>query len=177
LPRFTVPATATPGSMHRIHRLGPDDAAPFQALRSEGFTRFPRQFRYAPEDEDGVSVAETERRLGEQFVAGAFVEGALAGIAGFSRFAGRKLRHKGLLWGMYVRPEAQGAGLGRALVEAVLRHAREEVELVQLTVMDGNPRARRLYERCGFVEYGREPAAVKADGEYLDEVLMIKRLA
>jgi ribosomal protein S18 acetylase RimI-like enzyme len=96
---------------------------------------------------------------------------------GFSRFAGRKLCHKGLLWGMYVRPKAQGAGLGSALVQAVLRHARGEVQLVQLTVMDHNPRARRLYERHGFVEYGREPAAVRVGEEYLDEILMIKRLA
>jgi ribosomal protein S18 acetylase RimI-like enzyme len=163
--------------MDRIRRVGPDDAAQFQAIRREGFTRFPREFRYAPEDEDGVAPAEVERRLAEQFVAGAFVDGALAGIAGFSRFAGRKLCHKGLLWGMYVRAEAQGAGVGSALVEAVLRHARGEVQLVQLTVMDHNPRARRLYERHGFLEYGREPAAVRVGGEYLDEILMMKRLA
>jgi RimJ/RimL family protein N-acetyltransferase len=163
--------------MERIRRLGPGDAAQYQALRREGFVRFPRLFRYAPEDEDEVAPAEVERRLAEQFVAGGFVDGALAGIAGFSRFSGRKLRHKGLLWGMYVRPEAQGTGLGGALVEAVLDHARGQVEVVQLTVMDGNPRARRLYERHGFVEYGREPAAVKAGDEYLDEILMIKRLA
>jgi ribosomal protein S18 acetylase RimI-like enzyme len=163
--------------MDGIRRLGPHDAPEFRALRREGFIRFPLQFRYAPQDEDGVSVAETERRLAEQFVAGAFVDGALAGIAGFSRFAGRKLCHKGLLWGMYVRPETQGTGLGGALVEAVLDHARGEVETVQLTVMDGNPRARRLYERHGFVEYGREPGAVKAGDGYLDEILMIKRLA
>ncbi|HEX8391634.1 MAG TPA: GNAT family N-acetyltransferase [Longimicrobium sp.] len=163
--------------MDGIRRLGPDDAAAFHALRLEGFRRFPRQFRYAPEDEDGLPLAQVERRLAEQFVAGAFVSGALAGIAGLSRFAGARLRHKGLLWGMYVRPEAQGTGLGGALVNAVLDHARGQVQTVQLTVMDHNPPARRLYERHGFVEYGREPDAVRVDGEPLDEILMIKRLA
>lgn len=163
--------------MSDIHRLGPHDAAAFHALRLEGFRRFPRQFRYAPEDEDGLAPGDVERRLAEHFVAGGFVEGALAGIAGFSPFAGARLRHKGLLWGMYVRPEAQGAGLGGALVRAVLHHAGGRVHTVQLTVMDDNPRARRLYERHGFVEYGREPDAVRVNGEALDEILMIKRLA
>jgi ribosomal protein S18 acetylase RimI-like enzyme len=51
----------------------------------------------------------------------------------------------------YLRPEARGSGLGRALVEAIVRIARErgyrEMRLDTLASMTG-PIA--LYERMGF---------------------------
>lgn len=91
------------------------------------------------------------------------------------------LQHKALLWGMYVRDSARGQGLADAIVSRLLEHARDRgVEIVQISVMADNARARRLYERCGFTTYGVEPCAVKvSDGErflYLDEALMAIRL-
>ena len=47
---------------------------------------------------------------------------------------------------------------------------------VQLTVVSENEAARRLYEAMGFVEYGHEKRALKHDGRYYDEVLMVKFL-
>jgi ribosomal protein S18 acetylase RimI-like enzyme len=77
---------------------------------------------------------------------------------------------------MYVTPEARGSGLAAALVETLLKHAGKEVEQVQLTVTASNPRARRFYERMGFVQYGFEERALKYKGAYFDEVLMVKFL-
>ncbi len=48
--------------------------------------------------------------------------------------------------------------------------------MVQLTVVTENEAARRLYEAMGFVEYGYEKRALKHDGRYYDEVLMVKFL-
>ncbi len=48
--------------------------------------------------------------------------------------------------------------------------------MVQLTVMSENEAARRLYRALGFVEYGVEKNALKQDGRYYDEVLMVKFL-
>jgi ribosomal protein S18 acetylase RimI-like enzyme len=98
------------------------------------------------------------------------------GVAGFCQHEGTKMSHKGILWGMYVRPEARGSGLATALVETVLEHASKEVEQVQLTVVVNNLRARRLYERMGFVEYGLEKESLKYRGAYFDETLMVKFL-
>jgi ribosomal-protein-alanine N-acetyltransferase len=45
---------------------------------------------------------------------------------------------------------AQGAGVGRALLEHVMAHARAQgCRRMHLEVKDGNP-AQRLYEACGF---------------------------
>jgi ribosomal protein S18 acetylase RimI-like enzyme len=82
---------------------------------------------------------------------------------------------KGVLWGMYITPEARGSGLAAALVDTLLEYARKEVEQVQLTVAGTNPRARRFYQRIGFVEYGLEERALKYKGAYHDEVLMVKK--
>jgi ribosomal protein S18 acetylase RimI-like enzyme len=103
-----------------------------------------------------------------------------AGTPGCRRFflqVGLKHAHKGTLWGMYVRPAARGAGVGRRLVEAVMDYARPRVELIQLSVIAENRAARRLYARLGFAEYGVEKHAAKYQGRYHDDVLMAKMLA
>jgi len=87
-----------------------------------------------------------------------------------------KLRHKGVLWGMYVRPAARGTGLAPALVARVLDHARGVVEEVRLTVAASNAAAVRLYEAAGFVPYGLERRALRVGNAYHDEVLMARRL-
>jgi hypothetical protein len=54
---------------------------------------------------------------------------------------------------------------------------KESSESVQLTVVVSNPRARRFYQRMGFVEYGLEEKSLKYKGAYFDEVLMVKFLS
>jgi ribosomal protein S18 acetylase RimI-like enzyme len=97
-------------------------------------------------------------------------------IVGFAVQQGQKRAHKGILWGMYVRPAARKASVGRQLVEAICNLARQQVELIQLTVVRGNEPARSLYTRLGFLEYGVEKNALKQDSRYYDEVLMAKDL-
>ena len=50
-------------------------------------------------------------------------------------------------------------------------------EQIELEVVDGNDTAKRLYEKCGFVETGKHVRALKYDdGTYRDEYIMIKVL-
>src|ERR1044072_3266483 len=58
-------------------------------------------------------------RLGSSTVLGALADGELVGVAGFALQHGEKQAHKATLWGMYVRPAARSAGVGRRLVDAV----------------------------------------------------------
>jgi RimJ/RimL family protein N-acetyltransferase len=156
-------------------RLGSGDALAFHNLRLEGFRLEDRAFRFDPEDELHESVEAVRERIERDFVSGAFVDGELIGIAGFARFSGLKLAHKGLLWGMYVRTAYRGTGVAEALIKSILDHAGTVVEVVTLTVMKENLRAVRFYQRCGFSSYGVEPLSVKLrDGTYLDEVLMMR---
>jgi ribosomal protein S18 acetylase RimI-like enzyme len=77
---------------------------------------------------------------------------------------------------MYVRTAAQGRGVGRALLRALLAHAQGELEQVHLSVVSDNEPARRLYENEGFTAYGLEPHALKQGQRYLDEILMVRFL-
>jgi RimJ/RimL family protein N-acetyltransferase len=83
-----------------------------------------------------------------------------------------KLRHKGILWGMYVRPQARGSGLAAALVQRVIAHGQTLVEEICVTVVASNAAAHRLYCTAGFEQYGLERRALKIGDAYYDEVLM-----
>ena len=55
-------------------------------------------------------------------------------------------------------PECEGQGLGRRMLQALLRIARGHgAKRVFLEVRPSNPRAIALYERSGFNEIGRRP--------------------
>jgi ribosomal protein S18 acetylase RimI-like enzyme len=67
---------------------------------------------------------------------------------------------------MYVRPSSRNLGVGRLLLTGVLDVARENVELIQLSVVKENRPARRLYESVGFLEFGVETKASKYGDQY-----------
>lgn len=159
-----------------IRRLESADAEAFCKIRLEALERNPEAFQATFRDEAAQSLNQVADRLRRATVFGAAISDAWVGMAGFFTLQGEKVRHKGVLWGMYVRPETRGRGIGAALAERVIAHARTEVEILALSVIAENAAARRLYERLGFVAYGTEPCAMKQDGVYYDEVLMAKTL-
>ena len=165
----------------QIRQLTPKDAALYRSIRLEGLKKSPEAFGSTFEAEFTKPLAWFFDRLSSSVVFGAIrdakiLDAKILGVAGFAVRDGEKEAHKGLLWGMYVRPDARGAGVARRLVEAVIAYARARVELIQLSVVVGNEQARRLYARLGFVEYGIEKNSLKYCGRYYDEILMAKEL-
>lgn len=71
------------------------------------------------------------------------------------------------LYSIYLLAEEQGAGIGAALLEAVLKH-----QPAQLWVLRGNERAREFYERNGFRHDGSEFTDPDLDG--LVEIRMVR---
>jgi ribosomal protein S18 acetylase RimI-like enzyme len=162
------------GSEIAIRRLQPDDAEAYRAIRLEALERSPEAFGSMFEVEAAHPLDFFAERLRSNAVFGAWVGGNLLGIAGFRREAGPKHRHKGALWGVYLTPAGRGTGMARALIEQLIEHAREHVELLQLVVVSTNAPARRLYANLGFAEYGLEKHALKHAGVYYDQLLMVK---
>ncbi|MFE2162735.1 GNAT family N-acetyltransferase [Streptomyces lydicus] len=65
----------------------------------------------------------------------------------------------GELFALYVTPQLIGTGVGRALMAAGTDRARAKgFRALYLWVVRGNTRARRFYERAGFVPDGAEEA-------------------
>jgi GNAT superfamily N-acetyltransferase len=163
-------------ALPRIAALGAADAPAYRALRLAGLAEAPEAF--------GASHAEEAARPPDYFAArlsqpppnrifGAFDADALVGTAGFVMMSAQeKSRHKGLLVGMHVTPAERGKGVGAALLEAVIAHARGHVVILQAHVGAQNRPAYRLYERLGFRPFGLEPKALLVDGVYVDEALM-----
>jgi GNAT superfamily N-acetyltransferase len=61
----------------------------------------------------------------------------------------------GQVYAIYVHPEHWSTGAGRALMAAALDFLTADgPRPVRLWALDGNERARRFYERCGFVADG-----------------------
>jgi RimJ/RimL family protein N-acetyltransferase len=159
-----------------IRRLTSTDAALYRHIRLEALRANPEALRSAVEAEEPQPLGWFADRLEASTVLGLFRDAQLVGVAGFAIQQGYKRAHKALLWGMYVRPSARKTGAGRRLVEAVVELARQSAELIQLTVVQDNAAARRLYASLGFVEFGLEKNALKYNGRYYDEVLMAKDL-
>jgi ribosomal protein S18 acetylase RimI-like enzyme len=160
-----------------LRRLSAADAVRYREIRLEALELAPEAFGSIFAAENAEPVAFFADQLAKSAVFGAFDGDILLGVVGFFSREGTKRKHRGVLWGLYVRPAARQAGLGRRLVEAVICHARAEVEQLELNVVSGNWAARRLYEDLGFVEYGVEKNSLKADGRYWDQVLMVKQLS
>ncbi|WP_199546202.1 GNAT family N-acetyltransferase [Streptomyces sp. N35] len=80
------------------------------------------------------------------------------------------------VYAIYVHPEKIGTGAGRALMHATLDRCRAAgAPSVCLWVLTHNERARRFYERAGFVADGTS-ASYDVDGVPVPEVRYVRRL-
>jgi ribosomal protein S18 acetylase RimI-like enzyme len=150
-----------------IRRLTAADVHAFRALRIEAMTAEPASFGTDLLEEQAKSVEASAATLSETTLFGGLIEGELVGMAGFARMKPLREQHKGTVWSMYVRASARGHGLGGRLLQAVIDHARTEVEILSLVVVSTNTAAVALYERHGFVRWGLEPFALKlGEGAY-----------
>lgn len=111
----------------------------------------------------------------DAFTLGAWMaENELVGAVSFEREIRTKLRHKGLLFRMYVRADASGKGIGRRLIHETVKRAGEiaGLEQINLTVVASNVKAKHLYSSEGFKSFALESRALKMDGTYADEEQM-----
>jgi GNAT superfamily N-acetyltransferase len=137
-----------------LRRLSPPDWATWRDIRLTALGSDPAEFGAKLVVEQAYDEArwrdELDPRRGVRVVAEAPEPvGLVAGVP-----------HEGYsdvlyLYSMWVKPAFRGQGVGRSLVEEVLAWAREHGwARVQLRVLRGNPVARRLYARVGFVGEG-----------------------
>ncbi len=81
------------------------------------------------------------------------------------------------LFSIIVQGNMRGKGIGKQLLECLMKHAKEKfkIEILHLEVYDGNP-AIRLYEKLGFKEFGRQSRFIKENGKYIAKVFMQRAL-
>jgi RimJ/RimL family protein N-acetyltransferase len=159
-----------------IRRIVEAELSDLRDLRLRSLKEHPEAFGVAYEEELATPPEKFNEKFSPYFnspdnlLLGAFLNARLVGMLAFSRYAIIKFRHTGYIWGMYVASEAQGHGIGKALMQAAIRHARSlsGLEKINLDVVPTNAAARGLYLSLGFVPFGRQPRALKVDGVYHD---------
>jgi RimJ/RimL family protein N-acetyltransferase len=114
---------------------------------------------YADSDNSIFLVAET----GDEII-------ATSNCRGGKRKALRHVAH----FGISVARAWRGKGVGNAMMQEVVRWARENpiIHRVELEVYARNLPAIHLYEKYGFQVEGRRSHAIFQDGQFLDDLVM-----
>ena len=106
------------------------------------------------------------------------VDGKLAGNCQISFRSGLKDRHRASV-AIALLQEFWGLGIGTRMFREMFEIARERegVRQIELDFVEGNVRARALYEKMGFRITGLKPDAIRLkDGCFVNEYMMVKTL-
>ena len=137
-----------------IGRLVADDWQMYRTIRLAMLQESPSVFGSTHAEAASFDEQLWRQRLTDNAVILAWVGTSAAGSVMYSEF-GMTDPGDCVLYGMWVDPGFRGAGIGRALVDAVIDQARAAGKRrVILHVVAGNDPAGRLYERAGFVPTG-----------------------
>jgi len=147
-----------------------EDAAPLKIWLSDSYVlRFFPMFDER-EIDDAVRVWIHYSKIG----AGLTIEcdGIACGMANLYIQPFKKLAHQ-CLFSVIVADGYRGKGVGRTLLEALKKHAKEkfQIEILHLEVYAGNP-AIHLYRKVGFHEFGCQNHFIKDQGEYIGKIFM-----
>ncbi len=150
-------------------------------IRASGETDF--LMRY-PEEWAGVSLEQEKAFINGDYydqnglMISCIVDGRIAGNCQISFRTGMKDRHRASV-AIALLQEFWNLGIGTKMFEELFRIAgeRKEVRQIELDFIEGNSRARYLYEKMGFRITGVKPDAIRMrDGSFVNEYMMVKKL-
>lgn len=104
-----------------------------------------------------------------------YVDGEVAGNCEISFRSGIKTSHRATV-AIAILKDYWNLGIGSAMFEELIAAAQKRgTEIMELAFIEGNDRARHLYEKFGFRVISQKPNAFKLkDGTYRDEFYMQK---
>ena len=160
-----------------IRLLEKENWKQFKAIRLEALSECPEAFGSSLEEESNLSDAEFEQNFKKSTFFGAIQNNQLVGCTGFFICSLSKMSHRGVVFSMYIKNGYRGQGIGNALLNAVITHAKNRVIQLHLTVVTTNQTALKLYQKNGFRIYGTEPRALKIGDQFYDEHMMVLELS
>lgn len=137
--------------------------------------RYPEEWNISVEQEEAwvKSLRESQNTLGIT----CYVDGEVAGNCDISFRGGMKTSHRATI-SIAILKDYWNLGIGSAMFEELIAAAKKRgTEIMELEFIEGNDRAKHLYEKYGFKVVSEKPNAVKLkDGTNLKEFYMQKYL-
>lgn len=139
--------------------------------------KFPEEFaEFTLEQEKDFIREDYDNKNGMMITC--LVDGRIAGNCQISFRTGKKDRHRASV-AIALLQEFWNLGIGTRMFEEMFRvaRARGDVRQIELDFIEGNKRARGLYEKMGFRITGVKPDAIRMkDGSFVNEYMMMKKL-
>lgn len=114
---------------------------------------------------------------GDAVLLGAFHEEQVIGTTGVERKRQAE-SHIGV-FGISILQPYRGQGIGTAMMNAIFQETRQTmpgIQIIELSVFGNNEGARNLYQKQGFIEHGNLPGGIRHRDQYVDHILMHRRL-
>jgi putative acetyltransferase len=160
-----------------IRRATPGDAAAYARIMGDPAI-FPglMQMPHASEDAWRTRLAEVTAPGKIDLSLAAERDGEVVGNAGLHPVGPMLRRRHAAVIGIAVAREAQGQGVGTALMQAMCDYADRWMGVlrIELTVYVDNAAAIALYRKFGFVTEGRHRGYAIRDGRYVDAFAMAR---
>ena len=171
-----------PPAALRIRRAQPGDAAAFVRIMGHPDVQanllqmpYPGLAQWSARLAEGAALDKADLQLVAE-LPDAHGDQQMVASAGLHPVSAALRRRHVMNLGISVAPEAQGQGVGQALMAALCDWADRwgQVLRIELTVFVDNPRAIALYQRHGFRQEGRHVGYALRDGTYVDVLTMAR---
>lgn len=168
-----------------IRKLTAEDLPAFRDLRIEMCAAHPEAFEQTSDEAAATSDQQLLQWMlpqdvfPEKFILAGLQDNEILGVVGFQRDEHSKLRHRALIWSVYVRPQERGRGICRNLMLQTIEAARtmEGLEFLTLEVSSTQTSAKALYVSLGFKTIGNVWRCYKlSDSSYVDSEDMVLKL-
>lgn len=160
-----------------LRRATPKDAPDFARINSHPDVQ-PNlmQLPYGNEERWRQILADNDQPGRTDMVLVAERGGQMVGSAGLHPASQALRRRHTAMLGISVAADAQGQGVGQALLGALCDYADNwaQIQRIELTVYTDNERAIRLYRRFGFEHEGTHRAYALRQGRFVDAFSMAR---
>ncbi|HFL2714597.1 TPA: GNAT family N-acetyltransferase [Legionella pneumophila] len=124
-----------------IKQLTTDDWLVWKNIRLNALNDTPESFRSSFEEEVNLPDKHFQNTLSTGEVYGVFIKEDLVSCAGFYVLNNHKTKHRGIIWGVYTKPEYREQGIATQLIQTILKHCKSCVAQVHLACATTNQNA------------------------------------
>ncbi|QLY40743.1 GNAT family N-acetyltransferase [Hujiaoplasma nucleasis] len=158
-----------------IRLLTEADYILYKTIRLQLLKDHPSFFGSDYEEESSFGDSVWKSRLAKDTVDtyGLFTSNQLVGLAVVVKNPRKKMKHIANLNSMYIKSEYQNQGLGSKLIDRIIKDLiNKGLHRLNLSVVESNQYAKKLYLSKGFIHYGTEPESIYHQGKYHNLYLM-----